>query len=37
VLSQAAERAKIVLTAPQLANWLVELSTMPPSVEKVHG
>ena len=33
--AEAEERAKIVLTAPQIANWIVELSTMPPSVDKV--
>ena len=32
---EAAERAKLVLTAPQLANWSVEVLSMPPSVKKV--
>ena len=33
--AEAAERARIVLTAAQLANWSVELLAMPPSVGKV--
>ena len=31
---EAAEREKLVLTAPQLANWAVEVLGMPPSLEK---
>ena len=33
--AEAEEKARIVLTAPQLANWAMELLSMPPSVEKV--
>jgi hypothetical protein len=32
---EAEERARLVLTAPQLANWSVEVLSMPPSVKKV--
>ena len=31
---EEAERRKLVLTAPQLANWAVELLEMPPSLQK---